>query len=594
MANVGEVRYKAKVDTSDLDKDIKDVESDLKSSGEKAGDSMGNSIADGLKNGIEKGADQAKTPARSAGKSIGAIVNSEFANQIKEISAQLASVGQDLIKTGLTYNMTLESYQTNFSTMLGDAAKAQNLVGQLSDMARKTPFNTNDLADAAQMLLTVGYSAEDVMPMLQMLGDVSLGNTDKMNSMALAMSQISSAGKLQAQDLNQLISAGFNPLQEISKMTGESMADLRKDMEEGAISADMVTQAFKHATEEGGTFYNAVNNTGETTSGKLDNLKETATALAGQMTESLIPAIEGVTSWLSGLVGWISEHQTAAAAIGGAIIAITASLTALSVVMGIISPLMLAFGAGFTAMLGPIAAVIAIIAVVAAAIAALALNFDSVKATVLSWVSTVQEAIANWAEGVKSKLASFIDKVKTGFSNMLSNARDAFSNLLGAAKDAASNAFNAFVSIDWISLGKNIISGIINGIKTAAGNLASAALDAAKNAFNAAKNFLGINSPSKKFKYLGEMSGEGFEQGFSGSMEGAKKQAQISVADALGGAAMGAVSSIPDVPLSRSVVFSEGAQVPNASIEVPVYIDGREVARATAWYTGEQLAWEER
>lgn len=119
-------------------------------------------------------------------------------------------------------------------------------------------------------------------------------------------------------------------------------------------------------------------------------------------------------------------------------------------------------------------------------------------------------------------------------------------------------------------------------------------MDAAKNAFNAAKNFLGIASPSKKFKYLGEMSGEGFEEGFSISMEGAKKQAQISVASALGGAAMGAVSGIPDTTFSNSVTFSNGGQMPNARIEVPVSIDGREVARATAWYMGEQLAWEER
>ena len=594
MANVGEVRYKAKVDPSDLDKDIKNVESELKSSGEKAGDSMGDGIADGLKKGIEKGAEQAKAPAENAGKGIGALVKSEFAGQVQELSAQLASVGQDLVKTGLDYNMTLESYQMNFATLLGNAATAQTLVSQLSDMARKTPFNTNNLADAAQMLLTVGYSADEVMPMLQMLGDVSLGNTEKMGAMALAMSQISSAGKLQAQDLNQLINAGFNPLQEISEMTGKSMADLREDMESGAISAEMVTEAFEHATGEGGKFYNAINNAGETTAGTIANLQETFAALLGKMTEGLIPAIQVVVNWLSNLVGWISENQTAAAAIGAAIVALTASLTALSVIMGVVAPLMLAFGAGFTAVLGPIAAVIAIIAVVAAAITALALNFDEVKATVTEWASSVASTISSWAASALGTLGQWWKSAKQGFSDMVQNTRTAFSNFASAAKEAASKAWNEFKSIDWIELGKNIISGIVNGLKNSAGKLASAAMDAAKSAFNAAKNFLGIASPSKKFKFLGEMSGEGFEQGFAGSMESAKKQAQISVADALGGAAMGAVSNIPTTSLSNSVTFSGGAQMPNARIEVPVSIDGREVARATAWYMGEQLAWEER
>ena len=594
MADVGEVRYKAKVDTSELDNDIKNVESTLKSSGDTAGSDLGESISNGLAEGVKKGEKKAKQPAQQAGKGIGALVKSEFASQVQELSSQIANIGQDLIKTGLDYNMTLESYQMNFTTLLGDAATAQDLVNQLSTMARETPFNTNNLADAAQMLLTVGYSADEVMPMLQMLGDVSLGNTDKMSAMALAMSQISSAGKLQAQDLNQLINAGFNPLQEISEMTGESMADLRQDMEEGAISADMVTEAFEHATGEGGKFYEAINNAGETTAGSLSNLQETFAALLGQMTEMLVPAIQTVVDWLSTLVEWVSEHQTLAAAIGGALIGITASLTALSVVMSVVAPLMLAFGAGFTAVLGPIAAVIAIIAVVAAGIAALVLNFDEVKAAITSWASSAWETISGWASNVVNVFKNWWASVKQGFSDMVGNVRTAFSNFVNAAKEAVSNAWNAFKSIDWIELGKNIISGIINGLKNAAGNLASAAMDAAKSAFNAAKNFLGIASPSKKFKYLGEMSGEGFEEGFSGSMEGAKKQAQISVASALGGAAMGAVSNVARGSLYETVNFSAFAQTPNAQIVVPVSIDGREVARASAWYMGEQLAWEER
>ena len=78
---------------------------------------------------------------------------------------------------------------------------------------------------------------------------------NKLSSLTLAFSQVQSTGRLMGQDLLQMIGQGFNPLQIISEKTGRSMADLKKDMENGAISADMVTEAFKIATSEGGRFF---------------------------------------------------------------------------------------------------------------------------------------------------------------------------------------------------------------------------------------------------------------------------------------------------------------------------------------------------
>ena len=78
-----------------------------------------------------------------------------------------------------------------------------------------------------------------------MLGDASAGNRERFQRMSYAFSQINSAGILQGQDLRQLIDAGFNPLQIMAEKTGKSMLQLKKEMSDGAISADMVTEAFK-------------------------------------------------------------------------------------------------------------------------------------------------------------------------------------------------------------------------------------------------------------------------------------------------------------------------------------------------------------
>ena len=94
-----------------------------------------------------------------------------------------------------------------------------------------------------------------VVPTLKMLGDIAGADQNKLNGLALVFGQIQSTGRLMGQDLLQLINQGFNPLTEISKQTGMSVADLKKAMEKGAISADMVTLAFKSATSAGGLFY---------------------------------------------------------------------------------------------------------------------------------------------------------------------------------------------------------------------------------------------------------------------------------------------------------------------------------------------------
>lgn len=89
----------------------------------------------------------------------------------------------------------MEAYQTNFSVMLGDEAKGVEYVAQLREKAAKTPFGMEDLASAAQTMLSFGMDAENANTAMDRLGDIALGNKDKFQSLSLAFSQISAAGK---------------------------------------------------------------------------------------------------------------------------------------------------------------------------------------------------------------------------------------------------------------------------------------------------------------------------------------------------------------------------------------------------------------
>ena len=143
--------------------------------------------------------------------------------------------------------------------------------------------------------------------------------------MTLAFSQMSAAGKLMGQDLNQMINAGFNPLQIMSEKTGKSIATLKDEMSKGAISAEMVQQAFIDATSAGGRFYQMSENASKEINGQLSMMQDAMDSVLNelgeksegvimdgiQMTASLIENYETVGKILAGLVVTYGAYRTA-------------------------------------------------------------------------------------------------------------------------------------------------------------------------------------------------------------------------------------------------------------------------------------------
>lgn len=231
---------------------------------------------------------------------------------VRALGSAIAGIGKSFtgaIKDGAEYNAQMESYTASFTTMLGDQAKAQKLVTDLKKEAAATPFGMQDLAGAMQTLMGFGMSAADAQKHMQELGDISQGDSERFKSLTLAFAQASSAGKLTGQDLLQMINAGFNPLEEMSRKTGKSIGELKQEMEQGDISAAMLADAFASATSEGGRFYGSMEAQSKTFSGQMSTLEDNVSSLKGQLSE-------GLTAMLSGTVlpmvnGWLGELSTA-------------------------------------------------------------------------------------------------------------------------------------------------------------------------------------------------------------------------------------------------------------------------------------------
>ncbi len=257
----------------------------------------------------------------------------ETVDVTKQIKQAVADMGKkflggygikELVSQIVRVRGEFQSMQTAIETMVGKDM-ADSLMSQLKEMAKISPLNLTDMVDAEKMMLGFNIQAEDTVRYLQALSDISMGDSVKFKSLTLAFSQMSAAGKLMGQDLNQMINAGFNPLQIIAEKTGKSISTLKDEMSKGAVSAEMVQQAFIDATSAGGKFYQMFENASKTINGQLSMMQdaldnafnEMGQASEGvimegiQLTTTLIQNYETVGKVLVGLVATYGTYRTA-------------------------------------------------------------------------------------------------------------------------------------------------------------------------------------------------------------------------------------------------------------------------------------------
>lgn len=214
------------------------------------------------------------------------------------------------LKWGYELAKQAEQSQISFEVMLGSAEKAKAMVEEMRQFAAATPLTTPDIQQAAKTLLQFGVAGNNVMPILRTLGDVTGGDAVKFNQLSLAFGQMSATGRLMGQDLLQMINAGFNPLQQISKSTGRSMADLKADMEKGLISMPMVVKAFQDATSAGGQFDGMMQKQSQSISGLMSTLEDNFGMTMMQISQTLLEAFnfKGILAALIDFFGTFSDN----------------------------------------------------------------------------------------------------------------------------------------------------------------------------------------------------------------------------------------------------------------------------------------------
>lgn len=256
-------------------------------------------------------------------------------------------------KAAITSSSQVEQIAVSFEVFTGSAEVAKNMLTALKDQALKSPMQFQDITKGAQTLLGYGLTAEQVIPVTKMLGDVSGGNADKFARLALAFGQVNAAGRLMGQEARQMINAGFNPLQAIADKTGKSMAQLTKDMKNGKISVQEVADAFTYATSEGGRFYGMAEKQSQTVGGALNKLSESLFFVTAELgaygakTLDLQGAISGLSNFFTYLANTfkpILDNFKQGTALGGLLSkAFDILKGSIIIIVGIIDGLLIAF-----------------------------------------------------------------------------------------------------------------------------------------------------------------------------------------------------------------------------------------------------------
>ncbi len=518
----------------------------------------------GFNSGVSRLGSVAKTGLGVLGTAVGAVTTAMGAG----------------IAAGIKYNANIEQYTTSFEVMTGSAEKAAQIMEELQKIGAETPFETETIAETTQLLMNYGFTADEAIEKMRMLGDISQGSADKMNRIAMAYGQMSSAGKVQLEDVKQMIEAGFNPLQEISESTGESMESLYDRISKGTLSVDEITASMQRATAEGGKYYQSMEKQSQTINGLISTLKDNAMQLLGDvvepisdsMRETLLPAaidavegmqkafkedgvdglIEAGTEVISNFFLGVAEGapqviETALQILGSLVNALVENAPQLA---SSAASIIMAFAQGITQMLpslltlgmqlivslaqGIAQQIPQLIPVALRAVLQLAQGISSNLPKIIESginllvkliegiVSALPQLIAYAPQIILALLKGIIGSVGqllTAGPKILVAVGKGIINALGTiwsyAKQIPGKIRDAILDTNWGSIGRSIISGIANGLVGAAGRIVDAAKSAAKKALNAAKDFLGINSPSKVFRdQVGRFMAEGLGVGF--------------------------------------------------------------------------------
>ena len=208
----------------------------------------------------------------------------------------------DIIKRIAQTRGEFQQLEVAFKTLLGAEEPAMKLMNQLVETAAKTPFDLKGVSDGARQLLAYGFAAENVNDTLIRLGNVAAGLGLPLERLTYLYGTTAVQGRLYARDMLQFQSSGIPVLQELSKMYGKTTSEINDMVTAGKIGFEDVKKVFEGMTNEGGKFYNLMEEQSKTITGQISNLGDAIDTMFNNIGKANQGTISNVISGATYLV----------------------------------------------------------------------------------------------------------------------------------------------------------------------------------------------------------------------------------------------------------------------------------------------------
>lgn len=231
-------------------------------------------------------------------------MGSSFASVSDTIVSKLGMIGvafsaQQFAQKAMMIRGEFQQLEIAFTTMLGSADKANELMNQLINTAAKTPFDLKGVANGAKQLLAYGVASDKVNETLVRLGDISAGLSIPLNDMVYLYGTTMTQGRLFTQDLRQFMGRGIPLADELAKQFGVTKDKVGELVTAGRVGFPEVQKAIESMTNAGGKFGGLMSEQSKSITGQISNIQDALDMMfneIGKSSEGVInKGLEGVS-----------------------------------------------------------------------------------------------------------------------------------------------------------------------------------------------------------------------------------------------------------------------------------------------------------
>jgi len=204
----------------------------------------------------------------------------------RSITLPLLGIGAAAVKSAAD----LETLETQFVSLTGGAAQASKMVAQLNEFTAATPFQLEEVGNAARQLIASGTAISEVNDQLQFLGDIAATSGSSINDIAAIFAKVNAKGKVELESLNQLAERGIPIFAALAEATGLPAEKLGA----GRVSVEQFNDVLKSFSEEGGFAAGAMERLSRTTAGRFSTAMDNAKQAAAELGQVILPVINNI------------------------------------------------------------------------------------------------------------------------------------------------------------------------------------------------------------------------------------------------------------------------------------------------------------